>query len=212
MTIFKSLPVLSVPKPVRPLLAILSVGLFLLHPQCLLGDGSDRLDRQLTARLQQLGFTGKIESTLERRLGRAVDPARANLGRLLWFDTITGLNNDNTCAGCHSPTRGFGDTQSIAIGIDNNGIVGPDRQGPRNQRRTPMAINTAFYPNLMWNSRFASLSGDPFDNSAGLQFPPPEGLSLSYQPHLLVAQAFIPPTERVEVAGFDFSFMVASYG
>src|SRR5205814_9939048 len=118
--------------------------------------------------------------------------------------TIGGLNNDNTCAGCHSPTRGFGDTQSIAIGVVNNGIVGPDRRGPRNQRRTPMAINTAFYPNLMWNSRFASLADDPFDNSAGFQFPPPESFSLSYLPHLLVAQAFIPPTERVEVAGFDF--------
>ncbi|HLH54665.1 MAG TPA: cytochrome c peroxidase, partial [Verrucomicrobiae bacterium] len=125
-------------------------------------------------------------------------------GRLLWFDTLTGLHNDNTCGGCHSPTRGFGDTQSIAIGIDNNGIVGPDRHGPRNQRRTPMVVNTAFYPNLMWNSRFASLSDNPFDNRQGFQFPPPEGLSLSYQPHLLVAQAFIPPTERTEVAGFDF--------
>src|SRR6185503_4310277 len=112
-----------------------------------------------------------------------------NLGRLLWFDTLTGLNNDNSCAGCHSPTRGFGDTQSIAIGIDNNGIVGPDRRGPRNQRRTPMAINTPFYPTLMWNSRFAALSEDPFDNSAGFQFPAPEALSLSYLPHLLVAQA-----------------------
>ncbi|HKC87755.1 MAG TPA: cytochrome c peroxidase, partial [Blastocatellia bacterium] len=78
------------------------------------------------------------------------------------------------------------------------------RAGPRNQRRTPMVANTAFFPNLMWNSRFASLSNDPFDNSDGFLFPPPEGLSLSYLPHLLVAQAFIPPTERVEVAGFAF--------
>ena len=67
-----------------------------------------------------------------------------------------------------------------------------------------MAANTAFLPNLMWNSRFASLSGDPFNNSAGFVFPAPEGLSLSYLPHLLVAQAFIPPTERTEVAGFHF--------
>src|SRR5262249_60354902 len=96
------------------------------------------------------------------------------------------------------------DTQSIAIGIDNNAIVGADRAGPRNQRRTPTVANTAFYPNLMWNSRFVSLSNNPFDNSAGFSFPPPEGLTLSYLPHLLVAQAFIPPTERVEVAGFDF--------
>src|SRR6266481_9849522 len=142
--------------------------------------GHDPLDQELTARLQQLGFTGKIESTLEQRLGRHLDNKRADLGRMLWFDTIGGLNNDNTCGGCHSPTNAFGDTQSIAIGIDNNGIVGPHRTGTRNQRRTPMAINTAFFPTLMWNSRFASLSSDPFDNSSGFMFPMPEGLSLSY--------------------------------
>src|SRR5262249_17989885 len=167
-------------------------------------EGSDNLSNQLASALRDLGFTGRIADTLEDRLGRHIDSNLANTGRLLWFDTIGGLNNDNTCAGCHSPTNGFGDTQSIAIGIENNGIVGPHRTGPRNQRRTPMMINTAFFPNLMWNSRFASPSNDPFNNSAGFIFPPPEGLSLSYQPQLLVAQAFIPPTERTEVAGFDF--------
>ena len=165
---------------------------------------SDSLDQQLSTTLLNHGFTGHIESTLEPRLGRNLNNQLIDLGRLLFFDTVGGLNNDNNCSGCHSPTNGFGDTQSIAIGIDNNGIVGPDRIGPRNQRRTPMVINTAFYPNLMWNSRFAALSNDPFDHSAGFQFPLPEGLTLSYEPHLLVAQAFIPPTERVEVAGFAF--------
>jgi cytochrome c peroxidase len=164
----------------------------------------EEIDQALTARLQELGFTGRIGSSVPERLGRPIDPVRADLGRLLWFDTIIGLHDDNTCAGCHSPSRGFGDTQSIAIGIDNNGIVGPHRTGPRNQRRTPMAINAALYPNLMWNSRFASLADDPFDNALGFQFPPPEGLTLSDLPHLLVAQAFIPPTERTEAAGFEF--------
>lgn len=163
-----------------------------------------KLDQALQTALANAGFSGSVESTLEARLGRPVNRPLANIGRLLWFDTITGLNNDNTCAGCHSPTNGFGDTQSIAIGIDNNGIVGPDRKGPRNMRRTPMAINTAFYPNLMWNSRFRSLSGDPFDPSAGFLFPKPEGTSLSYLPDLLTAQAFIPPTERTEVVGMAF--------
>ena len=162
------------------------------------------LDADLRAYLSTLGFTGRIASTLEARLGRRVDHQVAEVGRMLWFDPIGGLNDDNTCGGCHSPTNGFGDTQSIAIGIDNNGIVGPGRTGPRNQRRSPMVINTAFYPTLMWNSRFRARSGDPFDNRAGLLFPAPEGLTLSYQPHLLAAQAFIPPTERVEAAGFDF--------
>jgi cytochrome c peroxidase len=165
---------------------------------------ADPLDQALSARLRELGFTGNIEATLEQRLGRRVDQKLAGIGNLLWFDTFTGLNDDNTCAGCHSPTSGFGDTQSIAIGIDNNGVVGPDRAGPRNMRRTPMAINTAFFPNLMWNSRFVSLSNDPFDNRQGFQFPAPEGLLLSPLPHLLAAQAFIPPTERTEVAGFAF--------
>ncbi|MFN8441390.1 MAG: cytochrome c peroxidase [Caldilineaceae bacterium] len=162
------------------------------------------IDQQLRALLAAAGFTGRIESTLESRLGRHLDRQLADLGNFLWFDSLTGLNNDNACAGCHAPTNGFGDTQSIAIGIENNGVVGPHRTGPRNMRRSPMVINTAFYPNLMWNSRFRAISGNPFDNRQGFEFPLPEGNSLSNQPHLLVAQAFIPPTERSEVAGFTF--------
>lgn len=165
-------------------------------------NGPSTLDRDLQLVLQQSSFTGRIDASLEHRLGRPVNQQLATIGRMLWFDPIGGLNGDNTCAGCHSPTNGFGDTQSIAIGIENNGIVGPDRAGPRNMRRTPMVINTALYPNLMWNSRFVALSGNPFDNSAGFAFPDPEGMSLSYLSHLLVAQAFIPPTERTEAAGF----------
>jgi cytochrome c peroxidase len=161
------------------------------------------LDVALSARLAELGFTGRVESTLEARLCRRIDRRLADLGRKLWFDPIQGLADDNACAGCHSPTHGFGDPQPIAIGVDNNGIVGPDRAGPRNQRRSPMVINTAFYPTLMWNSRFHAASRDPFDNGAGFVFPEPEGTSLSHLPHLLTAQAFIPPTERVETAGFE---------
>jgi len=183
--------------------AATGIGLLVLGPAALFG-GGDRLTDGLNADLQQQGFTGRIGQTLTERLGRPLDPKLANIGRLLWFDTVTGLHGDNTCAGCHSPTNGFGDSQSIAIGIENNGVVGPDRLGPRNMRRAPMVINTAFFPSLMWNSRFSSRSGDPFDNSFGFSFPEPEGTSLSDQPHLLVAQAFIPPTERTEVAGFEF--------
>ena len=164
----------------------------------------DGVDAELQAYLAAFGFTGRIGATLEARLGRRVDHRLADVGRMLWFDPITGLNDDNACAGCHTPANGFGDAQSIAIGIDNNGIVGPDRRGPRNQRRSPMIANSAFYPTLMWNSRFRAGSGDPFDNRAGFEFPAPEGRTLSHLAHLLAAQAFIPPTERVEAAGFTF--------
>lgn len=170
-------------------------------------DSDPKLDSEVHALLRRAGFTGKIESQLEARLGRRIDPKLADLGRLLWFDKSGGLHSDNTCGGCHSPTNAFGDTQSIAIGIQNNNRVGPNRKGPRNQRRTPSAANTAFYPNLMWNGRFSAVSEDPFDNSLGFLFPKPEG-SKRFPPsdpkvvHLLIAQAHIPPTELVEVAGF----------
>jgi cytochrome c peroxidase len=162
------------------------------------------LDAVLVRYLSAHGFTGRVASTLEARLGRRLDPQLADVGRLLWFDPVLALHGDNSCAGCHSPTAGFGDTQSIAIGIDNNRVVGPGRRGPRNQRRTPMILNAAFHPTLMWNSRVRATSGDPFDHRAGFDFPEPEGRSLSGLPHLLAAQAFIPSIERPEMAGFTF--------
>jgi cytochrome c peroxidase len=168
---------------------------------------ADHLDEQLAATLTQQGFTGTVEQRLESRLGRKVDPKLADIGRLLFFDRVADLHDDNSCAGCHSPTNGFGDTQSIAIGIQSNLLVGPDRHGPRNQRRSPSVANTPFYPKLMWNGRFAAPSGDPFDNSLGFTFPQPEGTTKfpANDPvirQLLIAQAFMPPTELNEAAGF----------
>jgi cytochrome c peroxidase len=89
----------------------------------------------------------------------------------------------------------------MAIGVDNNDVVGPNRRGPRNQRRSPFAANTAFYPALMWTPRFVALSGDPFDPSLGFKFPAPE-LMITDAPTLLAAQGSLPSTELVEMAGF----------
>src|SRR5690242_712614 len=66
--------------------------------------GGEGVDAALTGRLQQLGYTGRVGSTLPERLGRRLDPGLVDTGRNLWFDPITSLNNDNACAGCHSPT------------------------------------------------------------------------------------------------------------
>ena len=77
---------------------------------------------------------------------------------------------------------------------------GPDRTGPRNQRRTPMVINTAFYPTLMWNSRFRALSGDPFDNSAGFVFPDP-GRADALVPAAPAHGAGVHPADRARRGG-----------
>src|SRR5215468_6295346 len=174
-----------------------------------------KLDDALAAVLADAGFTGNIQQIFQQRLeadlGRPIDPKLANLGRLLWFDKIHSLHHDNTCGGCHSPTNGFGDSQPMAIGVQNNNLVGPNRGGPRNQRRSPLVVNTALYPAMMWNGRFNSLSGDPFDNSLGFRFPFPEDDTrfsfandvANHLTQLLQAQAHMPPTELIEVAGFN---------
>ena len=181
-------------------------------------DEPDRLDIRLAKVLKEAGFTGRVQESLEGRLGRRIDPELANLGRHVFFDNILGLHRDNACAGCHSPASGFGDSQSIAIGTDNNGIVGPDRTGPRNQRRAPFTANTAFYPSMMLNLRFVSRSGDPFDLSLGASVPFSIGGDTVWNPSsacfdatcfdpakmttLLTVQGHFPPTELVEMAGF----------
>ena len=182
------------------------------------------LNRELRTRLAASGFTGEIERKFTRRirqsLGRPLNPKLAELGRLMWFDKGLSLGRDNTCGGCHSPTNGMGDSQPMAIGVQNNNIVGAGRSGPRNQRRSPTVVNNALYPRLMWNGRFESLSGDPFDGSQGFSFPSPEDAAHSpFAPdpvrfsaaenayrgvfHLLQAQAHMPPTELIEVGGFN---------
>src|SRR5262245_4539913 len=85
--------------------------------------GSNALDELLSARLYDLAFTGRIQETLEDRLGREIDDHLAELGGLAFHDSLLGLNDDNSCAGCHAAPVGFGDTQSIAIGVENNNIV-----------------------------------------------------------------------------------------
>ena len=184
------------------LLTVAACAVVTFTPGTSANENDSALNEQLSTLLSQHGFTGKVGQSLEERLGRKIDNQLADLGRLAFHDTLLGLNDDNSCSGCHTAPLGFGDSQSIAIGVSNNNIVGPDRAGPRNQRRAPLVLNNVFYPALMWNSRFNSISGDPFDNSAGFQFPLPEGLSLSGLSHLLDAQAFIPTTEKPEMTGF----------
>jgi cytochrome c peroxidase len=152
---------MSTSKNSRVVVGAIMLGVLACSSPCLAArdDNSDSdLDRSLARMLHKAGFTGRVESTLQRRLGRPVNPKLADLGRLLWFDVLGGLHDDNTCGGCHSPSNGMGDTQSIAIGIQNNNLVGPHRRGPRNQRRTPSATGRQF-PRLMYPDVFAAPYG-----------------------------------------------------
>lgn len=193
------------------LLTVVFAATFMIAPK-ISSQNENPLDLELQNVLNQHGFTGRIEQNLQQRIGRPIDNKLSDLGRLTFHDSLLGLANDTSCSACHSASVGFGDTQSIAIGVANNNIVGADRTGPRNQRRAPMVLNNVFYPRLMLNSRFSSLTDDPFNNSLGFQFPNPEGMTLSGLPHLLTAQVFIPPTEKAEMAGFGANVPTTNHG
>ena len=104
--------------------ALIFGGLFFVTRSGSARSNQNPLDNELSNVLRQNEFTGNIESTLESKLGRRVDNKLADLGRNLFHDTIVSLKGDQSCAACHSATAGFGDTKSIAIGIDGAAGVG----------------------------------------------------------------------------------------
>ena len=154
--------------------------------------------------LRRAGFSGKSNRHSRRGSG-ARSTASSRTSGVCFLRQIAALRGDNTCAGCHSPTAGFGDTQSIAIGIQNNNIVGPNRPAqpaPHADRRQHGVLPK---PDVEW--AISSAAGDPFDNSRDSSSRRRKG-SRCFPPHdpvistLLAAQGHLPPTELVEVAGF----------
>ena len=71
------------------------------------GRGNPGLDRRLAKVLAAAGFTGRVGSSLEVRLGRPLDPALADLGRLLFFDKILGLHDETPVPVAIRPPSGL---------------------------------------------------------------------------------------------------------
>lgn len=72
---------------------------------------------------------------------------KADLGRLLYFDTRLSSDNTVSCATCHNAPCAYSDCKAVAVGID----------GERGKRRTPTIINSAYLTYLFWDGRASSL-------------------------------------------------------
>ena len=75
----------------------------------------------------------------------ADDPAAAELGRKLFFDTRFSSNGEVSCASCHKPELDFQDGAALAKGV-----------GTTNRRTMPIA-GMAYAPFLFWDGRKDSL-------------------------------------------------------
>lgn len=70
-------------------------------------------------------------------------PAKAELGRILFFDGRLSSNNAVSCAFCHVPSHAFSGTSAFSVGLD----------GQPTGRHTPTLINRAWGKSEFWDGR-----------------------------------------------------------
>jgi cytochrome c peroxidase len=75
------------------------------------------------------------------------NPARAQLGEMLFWDPRLSKKGAMSCASCHNPALGWADGLPTAVGFDMQKLG----------RATPTILNTAFNTIQMWDGRKASL-------------------------------------------------------
>lgn len=76
-----------------------------------------------------------------------VSKAKAELGKLLFFDPILSGNNERACASCHKPERAFTDGHRRSFNFTRGDL-------PRN---APTVINAAFQKSQFWDLRTGTL-------------------------------------------------------
>jgi cytochrome c peroxidase len=131
-----------------------------------------------------------------------VEPARVELGRLLFFEKELSGTRDMACASCHHPSLGFGDGLSFSVGVGNNGKIGPGRRHPGKvliPRNAPAIFNSGLMPAMFWDKRVRLPLGPqgqlPLTRSPTVT---PEG-PMYLEPD--EAQALFPLTDIIEMRG-----------
>ncbi len=144
-------------------------------------------------------------SDADFRSGPNLDPDLVELGRFLFFDQELSGNRNISCATCHHPLFATTDALSLSVGEGGEGLgaarsTGSDdsRVHHRVPRNAPGLFNLSArqFRSLFHDGRVAVDPGEPsgFSTPAGDALP--DGLD-----SVLAAQALIPPTLAIEMAG-----------
>ena len=190
---------------------------------------NENIDTHLRCLINRHALTG--DPSIGRNLPDIQTSSLAKLGRMLFFSTDLGGNNDAACVSCHHPALGGGDRISLSIGAeavdpkllgpgrtlkpdstfnirdDNGNIIDPGPTEPRNAQTT---FNVGMLDRgLFWDSRIESLARPPLKNGAGgcpIMTPdgptgPDGNLNAANLP---AAQAHFPVTSTVELKGKAF--------
>lgn len=88
------------------------------------------------------------------------DPAKKELGRLLFFDPVTSGTKDVACATCHHPDFAMGDGRDLPVGPTGRGL-GPER-ALRDPTIPPEARNAPTMVNVGFNQFASQVTADGF--------------------------------------------------
>ncbi len=121
--------------------------------------------------------------------------AKAELGRLLFFDPILSNNNDISCATCHQPDLGFADGRITAIGPN----------GVEQVRNTPSLWNVGYAQNLFWDGRLDSLEAQ-----SNIPLTHPDEMGVGDTAALVTEVAAIQEYEALFNAAFDDGVSLAN--
>ncbi|HEX8547065.1 MAG TPA: cytochrome-c peroxidase [Cytophagaceae bacterium] len=92
---------------------------------------------------------GALPTTYKEPPDNISNPAKIELGRMLFYDPILSGNRDVSCATCHHPEFGYAESLDISIGVNGRGI-GHQRSFahpndiPFTKRNSQTILNTAF--------------------------------------------------------------------
>jgi hypothetical protein len=111
-----------------------------------------------------------------------ITDAGATLGRVLFYDPRLSANDGTSCASCHRPSIGFGDTPARSVGF--TGTLTP--------RHSTGLVNARFYKRgrFFWDERAASLEAQVLDP---IQNPAEMGMTLDALALKLIATSYYAP-------------------
>jgi cytochrome c peroxidase len=137
--------------------------------------------------------------------GRVPDPAKVELGRLLFFDKVLSGNLNISCATCHHPLTDTGDGLALPVGEGGVGLgvtrdagAGPDAVHERVPRNAPpvFMLGSTQVTRLFHDGRVEVDASFP----SGFRSPAGHDLPDSLE-NILAVQAMFPVTSGAEMAG-----------
>lgn len=94
---------------------------------------------------------------------------KAELGELLFFDSILSKDRTISCASCHRPAYAFADTSAVSVGV----------KGRKGVRNTPTSMNVLLHQTFFWDGRAKSLEEQalaPIENPVEMNLPLDEAI------------------------------------